>query len=412
MLLPEVTAQSSVKTRLLQGHPWVYRNQTRGGEYLRSGAWVHLRCGNFNAIGMWDATSPIAVRIFSRTTVPNAAWFQERVSEAWEIRASIRASDTNAYRWLYGEGDGVPGVVVDRYGDYAIIQTYAESLETLVPLIVAALRSCDPSLRGIVTRSSETSAEPDAEPLGAGKRDPANQLTSSPSASLQCLWGELPPEDLVIQEHGLYLHANLYVGQKTGLFLDQRENRRTIEAWAGGRHVLNCFAYTGGFALYAVRGGAAMVVNCDSSQQAAAAAAENFRLNGIDPTQHPFLVEDCFHLLTQFNQQQRLFDMIILDPPSFARAKTGRYAALRAYTRLNTLALRCVAPGGVLVSASCTSQIAPEQFHTILADAATQAKRRLLIVHESGQPADHPVPVGFPEGRYLKFVIAQALEAL
>ncbi len=405
--LPEVSAPTNLKARLAPGHPWVYRNQVRGGERLCSGTWVRLRCGNWSAIGGWAAHSPIALRVFSRDTVPDANWISARVEEAWELRATIRAGETNAYRWIYGEGDGLPGMVVDRYGDYAIIQTYAASVATLVPLVVPALRRCDYTLRGIVQKSPEPDS---AGRATAATKQTATEPHSQPTAAqLQRLWGELPPEDLVIQEHGLFFRANLYVGQKTGLFLDQRENRYTVEQWAAERRVLNCFAYTGGFSLYALRGGATEVVSCDSARAAAEDAAGNMHLNGFDPNAYPFLLDDCFKLLDRFRQQGRRFEMIILDPPSFARAKSSRYAAGRAYTRLNMLALHCITPGGLLVSSSCTSQVSSEMFREALAEAALQARQRLQILYEASQPADHPVPAGFPEGRYLKFVIARVL---
>lgn len=405
--LPEVSVPTSLKGRLAQGHPWVYRNQVNGGERLRSGTWVRLRCGNLSAVGLWDTHSPIALRVFSRTMVPDADWISARVTDAWELRATIRADETNAYRWLYGEGDGLPGLVVDRYGDYAIIQTYAASVATLVPLVVPALRRCDPNLRGIVQKTPEP--ENETRPIAPEEEVAAGPRSQPPAAQLQQLWGELPPADLVIQEHGLFFRANLYVGQKTGLFLDQRANRHTVEQWAMGRRVLNCFAYTGGFSLYALRGGATEVVSCDSAHAAAVDAANNMHLNGFTSEDYPFLVDDCFKLLDRFRQQGRRFEMVILDPPSFARAKSSRYAAGRAYTRLNALALRCVTPGGLLVSSSCTSQVSPEMFREALAEAAQQSRQRLQILHEAGQPADHPVPAGFPEGRYLKFVIARVL---
>ncbi len=402
MRLPEITVRPELKARLGQGHPWVYRNQVRGETDLRSGAWVRVRCGSFSAVGLWDASSAIAVRLFSRDTIPDAAWIQARVQEAWQLRAAVRSTETNAYRWLYGEGDGLPGLIVDRYGDYAVLQTYAASVQTLTPLLVPALRAVDHHVRGIVQR------QPAADELADNDHDP-NTSARAASPALQSLWGEQPPADLVVQENGLYFRANLYAGQKTGLFLDQRQNRRIVEQWAEGCRVLNCFAYTGGFALYALRGGATSVVNCDSARHAAQEAAHNLRLNGFDPAQHPFIIEDCFKLLERFDQQGAQFDMVILDPPSFARARTSRYAAQRAYTRLNTLALRCVTPGGLLVSASCTSQVSPEMFREVLADAAAQSRQRLLILHEAGHAADHPVPAGFPEGRYLKFVVARVL---
>lgn len=403
MSVPEIQVDQALKNRLAQGHPWIYRNHVRDGARLRSGQWVRVRCGGLTAYGLWDAASAIAVRVFSRVAPPDAAWVGERVWEAWEGRAPIRdgATATTAYRWVYGEGDGLPGLVVDRYGDYAVIQTYAESLQTIVPAVAAALRACDPDLRGVALRERPL----DDDPAAAEDRAPSDDAPPR----IRALWGEAPPADLVVQEHGLYFHADLYRGQKTGLFLDHRENRHTVEGLAGGRSVLNCFAYTGAFSLYALRGGAAEVVSADIGKGLAEAAAANLALNRIDQTRHSFATEDCFALLDAYAKGARRFQMLILDPPSFARQKSNLHAALRAYARINSLALRCLEPGGLLVSASCTSQVSPEQFRGILADAAAQAQTRLQIVHEAGQPGDHPVPAGFPEGRYLKFVVARAM---
>lgn len=394
--LPVVQVAAALKARLAQGHPWVYRNQVGDVNDLAGGSWVRVRCGGFSAVGLWDTESPIAVRIFARDTVPHAEWVADRVWDAWELRESIRAAATSAYRWLYGEGDGLPGLVVDRYGDYAVVQIYAASLATLLPLIGPALRNCDPELRGVLTGNNAVSdAQPDPDP-----------------ASVTRLWGELPPPDLVIQEHGLYFHANLFVGQKTGLFLDQRDNRQTVENLSAGRRVLNCFAYTGGFSLYALRGGAAHVTSVDSGHGLAAAATANLALNQLDPARHDFVTADCFALLEEYVRSGRRFDMVILDPPSFARARASVPRALRAYTRLNTLALHCIEPGGLLVSASCTSQVAPEAFREMLALAAARAGRRLQLFHEAGQPSDHPFAASFPEGRYLKFTIGRVGEIL
>jgi 23S rRNA (cytosine1962-C5)-methyltransferase len=362
-----------------------------------------VRCGGWVAYGLWDARSAIAVRLFSRQAVPDADWIGERVWEAWESRAAIRncAPATSAYRWIYGEGDGLPGLVADRYGDYAVIHTYADSVQAIVPQVASALRACDPELRGVSLH--QRAQDEDDEPSDA---DPG---VAPAATGLRALWGELPPDNLVIQEHGLYFRADLRQGQKTGLFLDQRENRCLIEALASGLTVLNCFAYTGGFSLYALRGGADAVTSVDSGRGLAEAAADNIALNRLDAGRHGFITEDCFSLLDGYVKAGRRFQMVILDPPSFARAKGSAYAALRAYTRLNALAMRCVEPGGLLVTSSCTSQVGPEAFRTMLSESATAAQRRAQIVCETAQPADHPVPVSFPEGRYLKFVVARML---
>ena len=216
----------------------------------------------------------------------------------------------------------------------------------------------------------------------------------------------------MVREHGIQLYADLRGGQKTGLFLDQRENRRYVESVSAGRTVLNCFAYTGGFSLYALRGGARAVVSADIGKGLAEAAAANVALNGFDAARHGFVTGDCFDLLARYAEEGRRFDLVILDPPSFAKSKQSRFAAVRAYTRLNALALRCVAPGGLLASASCTSQVGPEPFKEMLAAAAASAGRRLQIVHEAGQPLDHPVPAHFPEGRYLKFVVGRVVDVV
>jgi 23S rRNA (cytosine1962-C5)-methyltransferase len=403
MTIPEITVDPTIKSRLADGHPWVYRNHVRDAGRAATGQWVRLRCGGLTAYGLYDAGSAIAVRVFSRAGAPDADWVGERVWEAWEGRAALRdgAAPTTAFRWIYGEGDGLPGLVADRYGDYVVLQTYAESLRTLVPLVSSALRATDPELRGALLRERPGDDDPSAgEERGAA---------AGPAPRLRTLWGEAPPADLVVQEHGLRFHADLYQGQKTGLFLDHRENRRTVEGLAGGRSVLNCFAYTGAFSLYALRGGAAEVVSADIGKGLAEAADANLALNGLDARRHRFVTEDCFALLDGYAKAGRRFDMVILDPPSFARQKSALHGAIRAYTRINALALRCLHPGGLLVSASCTSQVGPEQFRAMLGAAAGQAGVRLQVIHEAGQPADHPVPAGFPEGRYLKFVVARAL---
>ncbi|MEB3224346.1 MAG: class I SAM-dependent rRNA methyltransferase, partial [Synechococcus sp.] len=222
----------------------------------------------------------------------------------------------------------------------------------------------------------------------------------------QVLWGKEPKGDITVTEHGLVFQVNLQTGQKTGLFLDHRENRKFIGEISHNKTVLNCFSYTGAFSLYALRGGASQVTNVDVGKQLAAVANTNVRLNHFNPQQHNFVTADCFDVLNRYAQEQQTFDIVILDPPSFAKSKKNRFAAIRAYTKLNALALKCVAPGGLLVSASCTSQVSPEAFREMLATAAS-GNYHLQILHEAGQPLDHPVPAAFPEGRYLKFVVAK-----
>jgi 23S rRNA (cytosine1962-C5)-methyltransferase len=375
----------SLKARLSQGHPWVYRSRIPTAPDLPSGTWVQVRCGGFSSFGLWDADSPIAVRLFSRQAVANADWVADRVAEAWELRAPVRATATTAYRWVYGESDGLPAIVVDLYGEFAVVRTYVNSVEGLVPWVANALHA-HTALRGILWRP--------------------------PGAELKSLWGQLPPRDLTVEEHGLLFFADLFSGQKTGLYFDQRENRLALASWCRGQTVLDCFCYSGAFSVYALRGGAASITACDRAARAVEAAQRNFSLNGFDPARHTFLAQDCFELLESFGAEGRRFNLVILDPPSFARDRQSRHAAARAYTRLNRLAIRCVEPGGLLASASCTSQVSARDFRGALAEAARQGGRRLLVLHDAGQAVDHPVPAHFPEAHYLKFVVSQVLSPL
>jgi 23S rRNA (cytosine1962-C5)-methyltransferase len=388
MALPTVYLPRELSKHLHRGHPWVYRDRLSQDLRFPSGAWVRVRCGSFDGVGLWDARSPIAVRVFKQRDAeraPDAAWVAQIVRQAWQVREPLRKpeSNTTAYRWLYGESDGLPGVVVDLYGDYAVIETYAESLDGLLDWIVESLLACT-SLKGVFRR-------------GDGAR---------------VLRGRQPPRDLIVEENGLRMRVDLRAGQKTGLYLDHRENRAFLEARCAGKHVLNCFAYTGAFTLYALRGGAVAVTSVDSAAQAAEEAARNLQINGYDPDAHPYVVADCFDLLDEYAAQGQQYDLIVLDPPSLARAKKSRHAAQRAYVRLNYAAISCLSPGGLLATASCTSQVSPDLFHEAIGEAAARAGKRLLILHEAGHALDHPVAAHFPEGRYLKFVLGQVQEQI
>jgi 23S rRNA (cytosine1962-C5)-methyltransferase len=382
MDMPTIQLPGSLKTHLSRGHPWIYRNHVPSGTDLPSGTWVHLQCAGFTAYGLWDAQSAITIRVFSQQSVPDANWVADRVRHAWDLRAPLRNTPTTAYRWIYGEADGLPGLVVDLYDRFAVIRTYVDSVEGLVPWVSEALHAHH-VLEGILWQPAE--------------------------GPVRSVWGGLPAADLTVEEHGLLFRADLFAGQKTGLYFDQRENRQTLASWCSGQRVLDCFCYTGGFSLYARRAGAASITACDSARAAIEAAQANFALNNLDAPTNAFLVGDCFRLLQEFSAEGRRFDIVILDPPSFAQSRQNRHAAQRAYVRLNCLALACVEAGGLLASASCTSQVSPVEFRKALAEAGRQAGRQLRILYDAGQPLDHPVPAHFPEARYLKFTLSRVL---
>jgi 23S rRNA (cytosine1962-C5)-methyltransferase len=385
MKLPEIQLPNHLKPRLAQGHPWVYRNHVPPQIHHRTGTWVKVRCGGWSGYGLWDANGTIAIRIFSHRQLPTAQWFHTQIQTAWELRSPLRQQGCTAYRWLFGEGDGLPGITVDLYGDYAVIQTYMESGTELLDWIIGSLTKIY-TLQGILWRSQHATLE-------EGKS--------------QLLWGQPAPENLTVLEHHLQFQVNLQTGQKTGLFLDHRENRRFLETISQGRSVLNCFAYTGAFSLYALRGGADRVISVDIGKSLAQSAEKNIQLNQLEADRHQFVTEDCFTLLDRYATQRQQFDLLILDPPSFAKTKKNRHAALRAYTKLNALALQCITPGGFLATASCTSQISPAEFNDMIAAAGASAGHQIQIIHEAGQPIDHPVPAHFPEGRYLKFIVGR-----
>jgi 23S rRNA (cytosine1962-C5)-methyltransferase len=364
----------------------VYRDHVPRGFSAPSGGWVKIRAGRFTGYGLWDADSAIALRVFSAIGVPDAAWVAARVTSAWELRAPLRENGVTAFRCLSGEGDGLPGVTADFYAGFVVLVTYAGGLEPIVPWVVTALSA----LPGVV---------------GILRRDHAER-----ARELELVWGRRPTSELVVQEYGVLLPVELGAGQKTGLFLDQRENRRFVGELARGKSVLNLFSYTGGFSLHAALGGASRVTSVDSASGAMQAARRGFGLNGLDPAGYEFVVGDVFEFLERLAKEKQRFDLVISDPPSFARNRQQLPAAERAYLRLGTACMNVTQPGGLYVASSCTGQVSPEAFKKLLAGAGRTTRKRFQIVHEAGQPLDHPVFAGHPEGRYLKFVVGRVLQ--
>jgi len=416
MTLPTLHLPDRLAEPLAAGHPWVYRDHVAGRPAIADGAWVRVEAGRVAAVGLWATEGPIAVRAFRRVAhggplaPPDRGWVEAMVARALDQRARGGLGEaagrpvggpglTDAYRLLYGEGDGLPGVTVDRYGRYAVVKTYADAyllpgsdahalLTEVVRALAGRLR-----LRGVV-----------AAPQG-----------DEPPA---LLGGEPPPREVTVREHGLAFLANLHAGQKTGLFLDHRENRGTVRALARDRRVANLFAYSGAFSVHALAGGAARAVDVDVAAAALRDAERNVAANAAAiETAHPSgapaserhatvaldLLADPAAALR--HPALAGSDLIVLDPPSLARHKGQRHAALRAYRRLNAAAMAALPDGGLLATASCTAQVSPEAFRDVLAQAATEAAVDARVLHEAGHAGDHPVPLAFPEGRYLKFVL-------
>jgi 23S rRNA (cytosine1962-C5)-methyltransferase len=303
----------------------------------------------------------------------------------------VASERTTAFRLINGEGDFLPGVVVDYYEGYAVIVLDSPALEVLLPWLVDALQAIPEAggirIRGILQR----------------RRGKAG---ATQEEKVQPVWGKPLPAQLIISENGLRLRANLLSGQKTGLFLDHRDNRARIEACAKGRRVLNLFAYSGAFSLYAARGGATRVTSVDLAEAALADARENFRLNGFDAECHELVTQDAFAYLKD-SPSERAFDLVIVDPPSFARRMDQVKQAKKAYARLFALAAARVSDGGYLALGSCTARVSPEDFRSIASDAVSQTRASLQIIAETGHAPDHPVQSAHPEGRYLKFILGR-----
>ena len=392
MNLVRLALRPGLARHLRAGHPWVFRKGLEKPPRIPAGSVVDLTdAGKFVARGYFDPKSPIAVRILTRDVREriDQAFLEGRLARALELRrALLDLSSTDAFRWVHGEGDGLPGVVVDVYAGLAVVKLYSAGLTPYRTMLTAALRAVWPGLTGVLGRDRPEQGETPEEDEGRGGGE--------------LLWGSAP-EQVVIREKGVRFRVDPWHGQKTGFFLDQRENRALVRRVSAGARVLNCFCFTGGFSVNAALGGAAHVFSVDQDADAIALARANFRENGLDPERHDFLAADVFRLLGSFRQEERRFDLVILDPPAFAKSQRAVEAALDGYASLNRQALALVRPGGLLATASCSARVSPEAFLGALREAAGSAGVDLTLVEERYQPPDHPVPLAFPEGRYLKF---------
>ena len=370
------------------GHPWIFSGAIASGlEGAEPGepVTVHAAGGRYVAAGYVNPRTAIAVRVLTREEeAVDARLIARRVADALALRRATLPAGLTAYRVLNGEGDGLAGAVVDRYGDYLVCQLLTAGAARLVAPLVAALEA-ELAPRGIYERSEGGVR---AEEGIAGARG--------------VLAGEAPPARLRIEEDGARFLVDIVHGQKTGFFLDQRDSRARIRALAAGRRVLNTFAYTGAFAVAAALGGAAEVVSIESSRPALALAEATWAENGLDPAVGRFVAADVFEHLRTLHER---FELIVLDPPPFVRRRRDLEPGLRGYKDLNLQALRRLAPGGWLLTSSCSQHLPRAAFREIVAAAAADAGRQMTIVGELGHPPDHPVALAHPEGEYLKVLL-------
>ena len=386
---------------LRSGHPWLFADSiTKASHDGAPGdlAVVFDQKRRFVAVGLYDPTSPIRLRVLQQGTPAtiDRAWFAQKLTSAAQLRQPLTANQqTTGYRLVYGENDGLPGLVIDRYAGTLVVKLYTTAwLPHLVDLLTALLTV--QRAEQIVLRLSRNVQQLSAQLFG---------LTEGMVIGETGLTGPV-----VFLENGLRFEADPIHGQKTGFFLDQRENRARVERLAAGKRVLNLFAYNGGFSLYAARGGATQVTSLDSSRPALAAATRNFALNQSNPNvakaDHQLLAGDAFGLLQQLANDGMGYDLVIIDPPAFAKRQSEVERALEAYAQLTRLGLNVLVPGGTIVLASCSSRVTAEAFAANAVQAALRVGRPLRIFDQTGHALDHPV--GFIEGAYLKCLYARA----
>lgn len=375
-------------------HPWIFSSGIHNikGQPL-AGATVDVVAhdGRWLGRGAWSPESQIQVRIwsFDREQEIDRAFFLRRIERAQKARdALIARQGLTGYRLIAAESDGLPGITIDRYANVLVCQLLSAGADYWRDTLVSVLAELYPDC-AIYERSDVDSRKKEGLALTTG-----------------LLHGELPPMPVVIEENGVKIAVDVTTGHKTGFYLDQRDNRAVAARAVAGKSVLNCFCYTGTFGVYAAKGGAASIENVDVSSQALATAKANMALNGLDDSQVQYTEADVFKLLRQYRDEGRKFDVVVLDPPKFADNKAQLPGACRGYKDINMLAMQLLVPGGTLLTFSCSGLMPADLFQKIVADAALDAKREAQFTERLSQAADHPIAAAFPEGFYLKGLVA------
>lgn len=375
---------------VLRFHPWIFSGAIgRQAEGLEDGDWVEVQShdGRFLGAGHFQYGS-ISVRLltFQKLDIEQGFW-NRKIQDALQVRSVAgleEGSPQGCYRLVHGEGDGLPGLIVDVYGSVAVIQCHSVGMHRDLAYIARALQKAyGDRLQAVYDKSVETL--------------PAQYASRCQNAYI---YGASTPG--IVFENGLKFKVDWETGQKTGFFLDQRDNRALLARYAEGKEVLNAFSYTGGFSVYALAAGAQRVDSVDVSAKAIELAQENARLNGFGETQHQGIVSD---VLTYLRQTEKTYSLMIVDPPAFAKNLDKRHNAVQGYIRLNAMALRKIAPGGVLFTFSCSQVVDRQLFRDSIVAAALDANRQVRVLHELTQGADHPVGLFHPEGSYLKGLV-------
>lgn len=376
---------------LRRKHPWVFSrgiSKVEGDPQLGETVNIYTHDGQWLAKAAYSPHSQIRARVWSFNNENiDSDFFIKRIQQAQKLRDELIERDgVTGYRLIAAESDGLPGITIDKYDNYLVCQLLSAGAEYQKPHLIAALKHCFADCH-IYERS-----------------DVAVRKKEGLEERVGVLHGEVPPEVVVIEENGIKIRVDIVGGHKTGFYLDQRDSRQQSMKYVKDKEVLNCFSYTGGFGLYALKGGAKRVINADVSQPALDNAKMNAELNEFDISKKRavFLNADVFKLLREYREQGTQFDVVIMDPPKFAESKAQLNGACRGYKDINMLAMQILKPGGTLLTYSCSGLMDQVLFQKIIADAALDAGRDVKFIERFEQAADHPVDTAYPEGFYLK----------
>lgn len=393
----EIKLKKGKEKAVYQRHPWIFSgaiDKVKGKPENGDIVGVVDTNGEFLAYGYYNDQSRVAVRLIEwgeKVTI-DADWYAQRIKTAIESRKHLLENkNTTAHRLIFSEADFLPGLIVDRYGDFLSVQILSSGIEKAKNIIIDALiKLLQP--KGIFDRSDATA-----------------RTHEGITAENGLLWGETPAEFIEVKENGIKYHINIAEGQKSGFYCDQRDNRKILASYTKGKTVLDCFSYSGGFSLNALAQGAAEVTSIDSSALAISTLKQNIILNGFATDRYTAIQNDVNKQLRQFNEEGKKFEVVVLDPPKYAPSRSALDRAARAYKDLNRRGLMLLESGGLLATFSCSGAVDIETFKQIIAWAALDADKEVQIIYQFCQPEDHPVRLSFPEGEYLKGLLVRVV---
>jgi len=394
-LYPTASLKPHREESFLKGHLWIFSGALQQPpHWIEPGGLVDVKSatGQFVARGYYNPHTDIAIRILTHDIEEaiDGEFLQRRIRSALELRQVFDPIQTNAYRLVHSEGDGLPGLVVDRFADILVAQIHTAGMERLLPLLIDALMS-ETRTRGLLLRNDSQS-----------RRRESLEVEEPTVAA-----GEVPAQ-VAVRENGVQFLVDPWRGQKTGFFLDQRDKREAMRKYVRGKRVLNCFSYTGGFSVYAaLTSDETHVTSVDASASAIELARQHFSLNDLDLDKHEFLIADVFEYLEHAQREGEQFDVVILDPPAFAKTQGARTQAVKAYRRLNLLGMHVLRPGGILLTCSCSGVVGLDDFLGVLAQVTQRLHRPVQLLEVYTHSVDHPISLAMPETTYLKAVFCR-----